>query len=74
MVGVARQEVMAVSTMLSPEWQSFINIPLAAVQLCDTAKIKELLVAQLPAVDPNNQLSMVSFFPTEPSRISEAES
>lgn len=73
-MGVARQEVMADSTILSPEWQSLINIPLAAVQLCDTAKIKDLLVAQLPAMDPKNPLPIVSFFPIEPSRISEDES
>jgi hypothetical protein len=73
-VGVAKQEVMAVSAMLSPEWQSLISVPLAAVQLCDTAKIAELLLAQLPAMDPTNPLPMVPFFPTAPSRISEDES
>jgi len=73
-IGVAKQEVMAVSAMLGPEWQSLISVPLAAVQLCDTTQIAELLLTQLPTMDPTNPLPMEPFFPAVPSRISEDES
>lgn len=72
-VGVAKQEVMAISNMLSPEWQSIISVPLA-VQLCDVTKIVKLLLTLLPATDPTNPLPMEPFFPIAASRISEDES
>jgi hypothetical protein len=70
---VVKQEVMAISNMLSPEWQSIISVLLAATQLCDVTKIVKLLLTLLPAMDPTNPLPIEPFFPITASRISKDE-
>jgi hypothetical protein len=69
--GVARQEVQTISTILMSEWQSLLGVPQMAVHLYDKNKLAELLLTQLPAMDPMNPLSLKPFFPCPYPTLSE---
>jgi hypothetical protein len=62
-LGVAGQEIETISTILSPEWQFLLSVPQAAVQIDDKRKLVELLLAQLPAMDPTITLIAEPSFP-----------
>jgi Fungal specific transcription factor domain len=61
-IGVARQQVDAISIVLSSEWQSFLVTPKMAVLMNDKDRVLELLLNQFPAMDPTNPVPLEPFF------------